>query len=105
MRNKPKRIDEGFNINMYAINANQTFAEQRALRYVNSIPSLYNENHNTTITAICKNWSTRNVESDSLQRLHFNKSIMKWLMNMMTGISQHDQSATNKYAIHACVKQ
>lgn len=46
----------------------------------------------------------RNVESDSLQHLHLTKSIMKWLMNMMTGICQHDQSATNKYAIHACVK-
>ena len=89
---------------MYAINANQTFAEQRALRHENSIPSLYNVNHNTTIIAICKNWSARNVESDSLQYLHLTKSIMKWLMNMMTGISQHDQSATNKYAIHACVK-
>ena len=104
MRNKPKSIDEGFNINMYAIDANQTFAEQKALRHEKSIPSLYNENHNTIIIAICKNWSARNVESDSLQHLHLTKSIMKWLMNMMTGISQHDQSATNKYAIHACVK-
>lgn len=99
----PTRIDEGFNINMYAINANQTFAEQRALRHENSIPSLYNENHNTTIIAICKNWSARNVESDSLQHLHLTKSIMKWLMNTMAGICQHDQFATNIYAIHACV--
>ena len=44
-----------------------------------------------------------NVESDSLQHLHLTKSIMKWLMNTMAGICQHDQFATNIYAIHACV--
>ena len=63
-RNKPKRIDEGLSINKYAVNTNHTFAEQKALRYEISRPAPYNENHKATITAICINWSARNVESE-----------------------------------------
>jgi len=81
---------------MYAINANQTFVEQKTLRNEPSIPSPYKKNHNIAIIAICKNWSKRNVESEYLQHLHLNKSIKKWLKSIMVGISQHDQSATNK---------